>query len=357
MQLPLPGTEIDTAHAELKICSNFAAEMTHGKMETIATLIILLFFELIVLLLLLPVPGLISLTGIAFGKAFKWGLLALLLPPLLFLYGRTAGINHIKVNETEIRSARLPEAFDGYRIAQISDLHLSSFRNREKVLEEFVLRINGLGADMIVFTGDLVTSLTKELYGFEDILSKLDAPDGVHSILGNHDYNGYSDLKGAARVAAVKELVAAEEEMGWDILMNENREIERGEGDSAASVVLAGIENSSASDRFISRGDLDAAMEGVDGRYCILLSHDPSYWDEVLKRYPDTDLTLSGHTHATQLSLLGFSPSRYFYKRYRGLYSEGGRQLYVNIGLGETGIRARIGTTPEVTLLTLRRDN
>ena len=325
-------------------------------MEITFTLSIIAVSEIVVLLLVLLVSGLLALFGMKFKRVFKYGLFALLLPPSVFLYGRAVEINMIDVNEKEIVSERLPEEFDGYRIAHISDLHLMSFRNRHAQLEKIVRTINSLDPDAIIFSGDMVTYSPDEIAGCDTILSRLYAPDGVYSVLGNHDYCIYDNsLTDQERDEAVRQVISREEAMGMDVLMNENVILERvsSDGRDTSSIAIAGIENTSGTPHFPSHGDLDAAMSGIEGRFCILASHDPSYWEETLKRYPDTDLTLSGHTHAMQMSVFGFSPSRFLYKEYRGLYRDWDRFLYVNIGLGETAILSRVGTPPEITLLTL----
>ena len=187
-----------------------------------------------------------------------------------------------------------------------------------------------------------------------EILKGIRGP--VYSVLGNHDYHIYSDDKDGidetARLAKVEALISRERELGWDLLLNQSRVLEHA-GDSIA---IIGVENTSASEHFPSHGDLEAAMRGTDGCFRILLSHDPTHWDlEVIGK--DIPLTLSGHTHAMQLSLPGWCPSRYLFKQYRGLYSKGNQNLYVNIGLGETIFPARIGARPEITLITLKKSN
>lgn len=325
-------------------------------MEITFTLSIIAVSEIVVLILVLAMSGVLSLFGLKFRRAFRYGLFALLLPPLAFLYGRAVEINMIDVNEKTIVSDRLPEEFDGYRIVHVSDLHLMSFKNRHGQLEKIVRTINSLNADAIIFSGDMVTYSPDEIDGCDTILSRLRAPDGVYSVLGNHDYCIYDNsLTDQERDEAVRKVISREEDMGMEVLMNESVVLERvsSDGRDTSSIVIAGIENTSGTPHFPSHGDLDAAMADAGGRFCVLVSHDPSYWKETLRRYPDTDLTLSGHTHAMQISIFGLSPSRFLYKEYRGLYQDGDRFLYVNIGLGETAILSRVGTPPEITLLTL----
>lgn len=331
------------------------------------TVSVIVMALLAVLLCVLAVSGVAALAGASFRKFFLRGLWALLVPPLVFLYGMTAGRNVSRVTEVEVCDSRVPEQFDGYRIVQISDLHLESIRGREDFLSSVVEKINSLEPDLILFTGDLVTSHPDEILGFEPILSSLKASDGVYSVLGNHDYCIYRHWDAdSLRAEAVRTLVERETALGWKVLMNESVDIFRDSvsaGDSAAVISVAGVENISQTSYFPSYGDLDKAMAGVRGSFIVLMTHDPTHWLKAVAGYPDIALTLSGHTHAMQLSILGWSPSRYLFKEYRGLYrrqvasgdgSIHDALLYVNIGLGETALPSRVGTPPEITLFTLR---
>ena len=299
----------------------------------------------------IAVCGLLKLIlGLPFKKAFLWGLLALILPPVLIAYGSFIERNCFRVKEITIRTENIPEAFDGYRIVHISDIHARSFSGREKHLQRAMDKINGLAPDMIAFTGDLITMTPDELDSHSLALSSLKAADGVFSVLGNHDYSMYSDASPEARQKHMETLITAEKELGWDLLMDENRIIRRG----TDSIAVIGVQNTSPSRHFPSKGDLSMASKGSDGMFRILLSHDPMHWEaEILGQ--DYPLTLSGHTHAMQLSLLGWSPSSLMFKQYRGLYTKNGQSLHVNPGLGETIFPARIGVRPEITLLTLTR--
>lgn len=204
---------------------------------------------------------------------------------------------------------------------------------------------------MVAFTGDLITMKSSEIDGLSDILRSIKAKDGVVSILGNHDYCMYSDPKEqGSRPDSVQNVIDKEKAMGWKILVNENMKVHRGKD----SIAVIGVENTSPSRHFTSRGNLGKASESTDGMFRILLSHDPMHWDaEVVgKDYP---LMLSGHTHALQFSLFGWCPSRYMFKQYKGLYRNDDQYLYVNIGLGETIFPARIGARPEITVITLKK--
>ena len=319
--------------------------------ELSSTLMIILLCWIILTISDLAVCGLLKLiVGIQFKKAFLWGLLALLLPPVIIAYGSLIERNCFRIKEISIQATNLPEAFEGYRIVHISDIHARSFSGREKHLQRAMDKISGLDPDIITFTGDLITMTPEELESHAPALSSLKAKDGTFSILGNHDYSMYSDATAETRQRHLETLIGKEKALGWDLLMDENRIIRKG-GDSIAVI---GVQNTSPSRHFPSKGDLTKASEGTEDMYRILLTHDPMHWEaEIIgKDYP---LTLSGHTHAMQFSLLGWSPSSLMFKQFRGLYTENGQSLHVNPGLGETIFPARIGVRPEITLITLRR--
>ncbi|MBE6240078.1 MAG: metallophosphoesterase [Bacteroidales bacterium] len=319
--------------------------------ETTITIMMILFCCLIMAALDAAVCGLLNLfAGVQFKKAFLWGLISLAVPILFIAYGSLIGRNLFEVKKVDITFENLPAGFDGYRIVQISDIHASSFVEREDQLAKAVGMINSLEPDLIVFTGDLITLSPDELNTLTGPLSELKAKDGVMSVLGNHDYSMYSNASPQQKEEHLKALIAKEKELGWDLLLNENRIIRRG----CDSIAVIGVENTSPSRHFPSKGNLAKASEGTDGTFRILLSHDPMHWDaEVVgKDYP---LTLSGHTHAMQFSIFGWNPSSIIYQQNRGLYTKGKQHLYVNIGLGETLFPARIGARPEITLITLNK--
>lgn len=290
------------------------------------------------------------LLAVPFRKAFVWGLLSLLLPPVLITYGAIIERNCFRVKEVTISLDELPDGFDGYRIAHISDIHARSFIGRERHLQRAVDKINGLGADMITFTGDLITLSPDELDSMAPILASLKAKDGVFSVLGNHDYSIYSGAAPEIKEKHIHELIERERALGWDLLLDENRLIRR----DTDSIGIIGVQNTSPSRHFPSKGNLPKASEGTDGLFRIVLSHDPMHWESEIIGL-DYPLTLSGHTHAMQLSLLGWSPSRLLFKQHRGLYSWEGQYINVNPGLGETIFPARIGVRPEITFITLNR--
>lgn len=266
------------------------------------------------------------------------------------LYGTLVGVSRFDIKEVEFRHSNLPEAFDGYRIVQLSDIHIGSWTDKEKDIHRLVQLVNEQEADLIVFTGDLVNQRSCELESFQNILSQLHAKDGVYSILGNHDYGSYYRWNSRKeQVNNIGNLIRMEKEMGWKLLNNEHAVLCH-QGDSIA---LIGVEND-GEPPFSQFADLKKASEGTEGMFRILLSHNPTHWRrEVL---PDTDieLMLAGHTHAMQTVLFGHSLASLIYPEWSGMYTKGGRGLYVNIGIGYVGLPLRFGAWPEITVLTLR---
>ena len=318
-------------------------------METSATLMIILLCWAILLVADLVVSGLLRLAAkVPFRKAFRWGLLSLAVPPAVIGYGTLVERNRFEIKEIEIEFDNLPESFDGYRIVHLSDLHARSFSKRTDKIEKAVRKINSLKPDLIAFTGDLITLTPDEIDCIASSLGALEASDGVVSVLGNHDYGTYADTSGVL----LQGLIDREAALGWNLLLNEHKVLRR----DVDSIVVVGVENTSSSHFFPSNGDLNKAAAGTEGAFRIVLTHDPMHWEsEILGQ--DYALTLSGHTHAMQLSLFGWSPSSLVFRHSDGLYTEGAQHLYVNAGLGETIFPARIGARPEITLITLRRRN
>lgn len=300
-----------------------------------------------------------TLIGIPFHKWLRWprtpfigtGLTLAVLSIIMVIYGSFIGRTQFEVKEVTYSSSRLPEAFDGYRIVQLSDLHIGSWQGNESAIRKLVDLVNKQQPDLIVFTGDLVNHRAVELDGFQEILAGLKAKDGVYSILGNHDYGPYfrwkneQDLKN--NLIDLKEREAA---MGWKLLNNANTLLVQ-DGDSIA---LIGVENE-GEPPFSQYADLPKAMQGTEGMFRILLSHNPTHWRREVLPESDIDLMLAGHTHAMQIQLGDYSPSSYIYPEWSGLYLEGTRGLYVNIGIGYVGLPFRFGAWPEITVLTLRR--
>ncbi len=266
-------------------------------------------------------------------------------------YGSFRGITRLEVKHVAYASPRLPAAFDGYRIVQLSDIHLGSWQGRPEPIRRLVSVANAQDADLIVFTGDLVNQRSRELDAFEGILSRLHAPDGVYSILGNHDYATYYHWPRPTDAQAdVRRLVDRQEAMGWKMLNNAHVVI-RHRGDS---IVLAGVEND-GEPPFPQHADLARALKGTDGLFKVLLSHNPTHWRREVLPESDVDLTLSGHTHAMQGIFFGRSLASLKYPEWSGMYQEGHRALYVNIGIGYVGLPFRFGAWPEITVITLKK--
>lgn len=267
------------------------------------------------------------------------------------IFGATIGKHYYKVREVSFTSAELPKAFDGYRIAQISDIHTGSWNNDTIAMSRAVALCNSLHPDALMFTGDLVNSHSEEVKPYKHILSKLTAKDGVFAILGNHDYALYAQWDNEAkRLADIDSLILHEQQMGWQVLVNDHRIIHR----MNDSIAIVGVENS-GNPPFPDRADLPRALKGTGSMFKILLSHDPTHWRRKVLPETDIQLTLSGHTHDMQIKVMGFSPSAFIYPEHDGMYLEGSRGLFVNIGLGYVLFPMRIGAWPEITLITLKK--
>ena len=299
-----------------------------------------------------------SLVGLPFHYLLRWprspftaiGLVLGVVSFFNILYGTLVGISKFEVKEIEFHHPNLPKAFDGYRIVQLSDIHIGSWIENEKPVHELVKLVNEQEPDLIVFTGDLVNQRSCELEGFQNILSQLHAKDGVYSILGNHDYGSYyrwKDLK--EQVNNLDNLVRMEKTMGWKLLNNEHTTLYH-QGDSIA---LIGVEND-GEPPFSQFADLKKATEGTDGMFRVLLSHNPTHWRREVLPNTDIELMLAGHTHAMQAIMFGHSLASLIYPEWGGMYTEGDRGLYVNIGIGYVGLPFRFGAWPEITVLTLR---
>lgn len=261
----------------------------------------------------------------------------------------------IDVKHVEVFVDNLPEGFEDYRIIQFSDMHVGTFGSDTAFVSAFVDSINALKPNVIVFTGDIVNRRSSELDAHVSPLSRLSAPDGVYSILGNHDYGDYSIWSSPeAKITDRTRLASIEKRMGWRLL-NDAHVWLRSRGDSIA---LVGVENIGEAP-FPTYGSLVRAYpDASDDNVKILLSHNPMHWVDSIAGQTDMNvaLTLSGHTHAMQIEAGGWSPAKWRYPTWGGLYtSSTGQQLYVNIGGGTVGFPARIGATPEITVITLKR--
>ncbi|MFK8101864.1 MAG: metallophosphoesterase [Saprospiraceae bacterium] len=277
------------------------------------------------------------------------------LPFSAFLYGITKGKYNFKVVAQTLYFADLPKAFEGFKIVQFSDLHAGGFDSYEAVKRGFDL-IQAQQADLILFTGDLVNDLAEEIIPYKDLLKNLDAPYGKFSVLGNHDYSEDDGLF-PDEAAKQKNFVAIQKhqiDAGFKMLNNENVKIKKDKD----FIRLLGVENWGNS--FIKEGDLDKALENCDAQeFSILLSHDPTHWEKVVLNHPKhIHLTLSGHTHGMQMGIetmgIKWSPIKYFYKHWAGLYQEFNQYLYVNRGFGFMAFAGRIGIAPEITTFILK---
>ncbi len=279
------------------------------------------------------------------------------IPFSAMLYGMARTAFDYTIKRKKLVLSNLPEAFNGLKVVQISDMHLGSFASVEHIRKAFDLILNQ-NPDMIFFTGDMVNNLASEVEPFKDELARLKAPLGVYSILGNHDYGDYAQWSNEAdKRANLQRLMAIQRDAGWNLLMDEYRILER----DGQQMAVVGIQNWGASLRFPKYGDMNKATRGTENvPFKILLSHDPSHWDaQVRTEHKSIDLTLSGHTHGFQfgIEIPGFkwSPVQYVYKQWAGLYQEGAQYLYVNRGLGFLGFMGRVGIPPEITVLELKR--
>lgn len=274
-----------------------------------------------------------------------------------FIYGMTKRYKYRIVN-LKLQLRNLPEAFKGFRIVQISDIHTGSFDNY-KAVEIGIEKVLDQKPDVILFTGDLVNNRASEVdEKYKAIYSRLKAPMGVFSILGNHDYGDYVTWETLeAKKENLQQLINLQEEIGWKVLLNEHTILKRAED----KIGLIGIENWSAKSTFPQYGDLYKASDGLTDKGVnvkILLSHDPSHWQaEVTQGFLDIDLTLSGHTHGMQLGIeskwFKWSPVQYFYRQWAGLYEQNGQYLYVNRGFGFLTYPGRLGIMPEITVIDL----
>ncbi len=268
-----------------------------------------------------------------------------------------SGVHNFKLHEIRVPISQLPLSFEGIRIVHISDIHAGSFFDKRSV-KKGVTEVMRQRPDMIFFTGDLVNRSTRELEDHFGALSKLKAPLGVYSILGNHDYGDYVDWPTAnMKRQNLLEMVEAHRALGWDLLLNQHRILQLG----SASMAILGVENWGIG-RFSKYGRLDEAYRGAEeADVKILLTHDPSHWEaRVLPDHSDIDVTFAGHTHGFQFGLelgtLQWSPFRVLYKQWAGLYEHDGQYLYVNRGFGYMmNIPFRVGIRPEITVVELIR--
>lgn len=278
-------------------------------------------------------------------------------PFVSFLYGITRGKYAYTVFNQQVKFPDLPEAFEGFKIVQISDIHAGSFDSKAAVARG-VEMIQAQNPDLILFTGDLVNSKATEIEPYMDLFQALKAPMGKHSVLGNHDYYGgwHRNEPGEAYQNNMKRLFEHHQSMGFNLMNNRSQKIEK----NGQSIRLVGVENWGKGG-FPKKGDLDKAFaEVADDEFCILMSHDPSHWTQKILDFPKhIHLTLSGHTHGMQMGIevgrLKWSPSKWIYPQWAGLYKQKEQFLYVNRGFGFLGFPGRVGILPEITVLELKK--
>lgn len=318
----------------------------------------------LLLLGLIAIPKLVyvlcSMTGLAVCRLLHrriniGNLIGALCTPVIWfvvVYGSLVGFGQLEVNRTVFVAPDLPAAFDGYRLVLFSDAHVGTYtKNNQWILRQAIDSINAQRPDMIVFVGDLQNIHPQELYQHLDILSTLKAKDGVFSVLGNHDYAEYLACDDVTKVANCRETRSLEQQMGWTLLLNENRTIARGND----RITIAGMENDGDGKHFPQKGDIGRSLEGVaDGTFVVMLEHDPSAWRRKIVPDGRAQLTLSGHTHAMQLKLFGWCPLSLTGKEVNGWYQEGRQSLFVTAGLGAL-VPFRFGATGEIVVITLKK--
>jgi uncharacterized protein len=277
-------------------------------------------------------------------------------PFLSLIYGMIKGKYDYKLHRITLTFDDLPEAFNGFTITQISDIHSGSFDSKSDV-ERGVALANAQKSDLFLFTGDLVNNRADEMIEWKETFSKLRAPYGQFSVLGNHDYGDYVQWENeAAKANNLQQLKEIQKEIGFNLLINQNVKIEK----NGESITLIGVENWGHRG-FHRYGKLNKATEDIDDScFKILMSHDPSHWEgEILQHQKHIHLTLSGHTHGMQFGIeipgIKWSPIKYIYPQWAGIYNKDNKYIYVNRGFGFIGYPGRVGILPEITVIELRR--
>lgn len=278
------------------------------------------------------------------------GLVLVLAELYILFHGTMVDTDRLNVRQVTIEFDDLPKAFDGYRIAQFTDVHLGSMK--DELMLRAVTAIDDMRPDLIVFTGDIQNMGPDELPRFAQTLKRLKAKDGVMSVLGNHDYSRYVNLPPDEALRNERMTRDFETSVGWQLLLNDNRIVRRG----SDSIVIAGGENDGRPP-FPAKADLKKAMRGIHAKsFVVMLQHDPSAWRRHILPLTNAQLTLSGHTHGGQISLFGLRPTELVGKEDDGLYVEGKRKLFVSTGLGGF-VPFRFYMNPEVVEITLKKTN
>lgn len=278
------------------------------------------------------------------------------IPFVSLLYGMYIGKYNFKVLKYTLYFEDLPDAFNGYKITQISDIHSGSFDKKEKI-EYAIDLVNEQQSDVIFFTGDLVNNKAEEMIPWMDTFSRLKAKDGIFSILGNHDYGDYVRWESEeAKKQNLMDLAEVHRDIGFDLLMNESRFLEK----DGQRIAIVGVENWGRG--FKQKGDLTKAAHNIDANdFKILMSHDPTHWEQqVIEDDYHYHLTLSGHTHGMQFGIeipgwIKWSPVKWRYKYWAGIYKEKGQYINVNRGLGFIAYPGRVGIWPEITVIELKK--
>jgi predicted MPP superfamily phosphohydrolase len=286
----------------------------------------------------------------------KAGLLSGIVPLVAIKLSMSKGCYDYHVRYVDLYLPNLPKAFDGMKVGQISDIHSGGFYNKTAV-KGGVDMLQREKPDVTFFTGDLVNGAAWEMKDYQDIFAKVKAPLGVYSILGNHDYGDYGKWPSlAAKQKNNADIIATHKNMGWDILIDENRRLKV----DGHEIGILGIGNWGEMSRLPKYGKMDEAIKNTDDLPVkLLLSHDPSHWRaEVLPKYPQIDAVFAGHTHGLQFGIrtkeFQWSPIEYVYSEWAGLYREKHQQIYVNVGYGFAGFKGRVGILPEITIFTLK---
>lgn len=288
---------------------------------------------------------------------YQSGAIVAVAPLYFFTRGAIKDAHNYRVHNIVLPSANLPDAFDGMKIVQLSDIHSGSFTNKDAVYKGVKMAMEQK-PDVFFFTGDMVNNYAYEMNDYLDVFSPIKAPMGSYSTLGNHDYGDYGRWDSPEdKIKNLQDLKEHHKNLNWQLLNNEHVVLDR----KGQKLGIIGVENWGSKARFPKYGDMDIAQAGMpDVPYKILLSHDPSHWDSVIRpKHKDIDIMLAGHTHGMQLGIenkyIKFSPVQWLYKQWAGLYTEGNQNLYVNRGYGYLGYPGRVGILPEITVIELKK--